>query len=159
MHVSSHVGTNAPCLTLTLPTSENRYDTGKLPAIIVAASLLEIYQLFTWQWPSQMLSWGESISIWGTKPYILGRNKVKGIGKREEETNSVSRTDHPLSLTGFHQQESYLPEWIPGTLEIACNTTPPPLWTLQQWFLEQRTRLESQLFLLLTLRSGVLFYN
>ena len=115
MQVSSHLGVNAPSLTLTLPTSEDRYDTGNLSATIVAASLLDRHQVFTWHWPRQMLSWGRSISIWGTKPDILGRNKVKGTSKREEETNSVSRTDHPLPLTWFHQQESCLPEWISGT--------------------------------------------
>ena len=106
MQVSSHLGVNAPSLTLMLPTSEDRYDTGNLSATIVAASLLDRHQVFTWHWPRQMLSWGRSISIWGTKPDILGRNKVKGTSKREEETNSVSRTDHPLPLTWFQQQES-----------------------------------------------------
>ena len=37
------------------------------------------------------------------------------MGKREGETSNVSRADHTLPLTWFHQQESCLPEWISGT--------------------------------------------
>ena len=73
---------------------------------------------------------GKSISIWGTNPDILRRKKVRGMGKREEKTSNVSRADHTLPLTWFHQQESCLPEWISGTFEITCNTTPQQLWTL-----------------------------
>ena len=115
MQVSSHLGVNAPPLTLTPPTSEDRYDTGKLSATIVAASLLGRHQVFTCHWPRQTLSWGKSISIWGTNPDILGRKKVRGMGKREGETSNVSRADHTLPLTWFHQQESCLPAWISGT--------------------------------------------
>ena len=105
---SSHLPINASSLTLMPPTS------CKLSATIVAASLLDRHQVFTWHWPRQMLSLGKSISTWSTNPDILGRKKVRGMGKREEETNSISRADHPLPLTWFHQQESCLPEWISG---------------------------------------------
>ena len=42
---------------------------------------------------------GNSISIWGTNPDILGRNKVKGVGRREAETNTSPEHNHPLPLT------------------------------------------------------------
>ena len=42
-------------------------------------------KIFTWNWSKQMLSQGKESPL-GHKPCILGRNKVKGVGRREVET-------------------------------------------------------------------------
>ena len=80
---------------------------------------------------------GNSISIWGTNPDILGRNKVKGVGRREAETNTSPEHNHPLPLTWFHQQETYLPEWTSGAGvdfrdlgRLPITQAPTQLWTL-----------------------------
>ena len=42
-------------------------------------------KIFTWNWSKQMLSQGKESPL-GHKPCILGRNKVKGVGRMEVET-------------------------------------------------------------------------
>ena len=69
-------------LTLTLLTSEGRNDTGEFPATVVAASLLKhtSSDLAVFQRDAEP---GKNISMWGTNPDILGRNKEKGVGRRK----------------------------------------------------------------------------
>ena len=82
---TSYIPVNAPPLTLAPPTSEDRYDTGKLPAATVAASLLEHTSSFL-ALVQRDVELGKSSTICSTNPDILGSNKVKGVGRMEVET-------------------------------------------------------------------------
>ena len=79
---ASYIPVSALPLTLAPPTSEDRCDTGKLPAAVAAASLLKhtSSDLAVFQRDAEP---GKSISMWGTNPDILGRNKEKGVGRRK----------------------------------------------------------------------------
>ena len=81
------------------PTYFRRCDTGKVSATIVAASLLDRHQLFSWQWSRQMVSRGEERVYLGHRLCFSGERRIRGAGH-------VSAYDHPLPLTLFHQQES-----------------------------------------------------
>ena len=82
---TSYIPVNAPPLTLAPPTSEDRYDTGKLPATIVAASLLEHTSSFL-ALVQRDVELGKSSTICSTNADILGRNKVNGVDRREIDT-------------------------------------------------------------------------
>ena len=79
---TSYLPVNAPPFTLVPPTSKDRCDTGKLPAAVVAASLLKHTSSDLTAFQSDVEP-GKSISMWGTNPDILGRNKEKGVGRRK----------------------------------------------------------------------------
>ena len=82
---ASCIPVSALPLTLAPPTSEDRCDTGKLPATIVAASLLEHTSSFL-ALVQRDFELGKSSTICGTNADILGRNKVNGVGRREVNT-------------------------------------------------------------------------
>ena len=76
---TSYLLVSAPPLTLTPLTSEDRYDTGKLPATIVAASLLKHTSSFL-ALVQKDVELGKSSTICSTNADILGSNRVKGVG-------------------------------------------------------------------------------
>ena len=71
-------------LTLTPFISEDWYDTGKFPATVVTAPLLDT-QVFYFELVQRDVEPRKNISIWATNPDILDRNKGKGMGRMEME--------------------------------------------------------------------------
>ena len=66
------------------PTSEDRCDTGHLPATTVATSQLARPMLFIWHWPRQRLSWGRVTSNLEQEPCISGwKKRVRDSGRGE----------------------------------------------------------------------------
>ena len=57
-----------------------RCDTGKVSATIVAASLLDRHQLFSWQWSRQMVSWGGKRVHLGHRLCFSGEKRLRGAG-------------------------------------------------------------------------------
>ena len=108
----------------------------RLPGTIVAASLLDRHQLFTWQWSRQMVSQRKRISIWGSNPDILGRKKrVKGEGRRETDRQTClhsTLTHHPL--TGFTNRRAACLSGSQGPWKVTCTPTP-----VSPWFWNHRT--------------------
>ena len=68
---TSYQPVNAPTLTLAPPTSEDRYDTGKLPATIVAASLLDHISCLPGPGPKRCWAGEEQLHL-GHKPWYSG---------------------------------------------------------------------------------------
>lgn len=62
------------------PTYFRRCDTGKFSATIVAASLLDRHQLFSWQWSRQTVSRGEERVHLGHRLCFPGEKRLGGVG-------------------------------------------------------------------------------
>ena len=62
------------------PTHFRRCDTGKVSATIVAASLLDRHQLFSWQWSRQMVSRAEEHVHLEHRLCFSGEKRLRGLG-------------------------------------------------------------------------------
>ena len=113
------------------PTSEDRCDTGHLPATTMATSQLARPTLFIWHWPRQRLSWGQVTSNLEQEPCISGQKKRVRDPGRGEAGRWTSQHDLPLPLTWIHKQKNCLFEWILGEQEDHPQTS--LLWSLQLW--------------------------
>ena len=105
----------------------------RLPAIIVAASLLDRHQLFTWQWSRQMVSLGEERVHLVHRLDILGRKKkkrVRAVGQRGAERQTyLHRLIPHRPSPGFTNRRAAC---LRVPWQIACNTT--QLWSFHLWF-------------------------
>ena len=146
LQVSSHQRINALRSLPPPPTSEDRCNTGPLPASLEAASQLYGHKLFTWHWSRRMVSWVKTISIWRTNPDFLGRKNLRGMGRGEARswTRLHSMTIHRPSPGFTNKRAACLNgsqglEWISGELGRSPATFLFPFWSLHQWFWDRRT--------------------
>ena len=112
------------------PTYFRTCDTGKVSATIVAASLLDRHQLFSWQWSRRVVSRGEervhlehTLLFWG------------------EETKRIGTCLHsmttPCPSLCFTSRTACLPECTVGDFGRSSATS-PQLWSPHQWLWDQR---------------------
>ena len=114
IHRSSYLHVNAPLLTLTPLTSEDRYDTGNFPETTVAGSLLEHTSSLTGTGPGSCWA-GVRASPSGAQSLIFWVEiQQREWAERKQRHKRISRPWPPTVPPWFHQWESYLPEWTLG---------------------------------------------
>ena len=126
------------------PTHFRRCDTGKVSATIVAASLLDRHQLFSWQWSRQMVSRGEERVYLGHRLCFSGEKRLRGLG----HVSAVRLPPAPHFVSQAGELASLSVPW--GTLEDRLQH-PPNSGLPTSGFEIRGFHFESQLCLCITL--------